>query len=304
MRANYRAPERMHRADHKEIDRVMTIERGYIAQSVMMTAAVAVHNRKGFGASRIEQFAGMAYPHIQRYLDAPADKWPDMVREDCRIMRVEVDEELLAARGRDNPAITATHPVRAVTPQQAEALDRIAATMFSGGEQFRGVTKLLPAGTQTIFMKKHFVDPNKMPGRLKMPGLRDVKYAKAKTGVERTIIVSCMITACARALYDGFGFRRGQLLDFAEDVASAVCSYFDIEMDMWPDLAEQDVARIGVKIKDGWIVGKGRGDNLYMDAPELTAVQREYIRQSRAELPSDEESRIKHRDWINNPQRR
>ena len=289
MRANYRAPERMHRADHKEIDRVMTIERGYIAQSVMMTAAVAVHNRKGFGASRIEQFAGLAYPHIQRYLDAPADKWPDMVREDCRIMRVEVDEELLAARGRDNPAITATHSVRAVTPQQAEALDRIAATMFSDSERFVGPVKTFPASP---------------PGRLKMPGLRDVKYAKTKTGVERTFIVNCMITACARALYDGFGFRRGQLLDFAEDVASAVCSYFDIEMDMWPDLAEQDVARIGVKIKDGWIVGKGRGDNPYMAAPELTAAQREYIRQSRAELPSDEESRIKHRDWINNPHRK
>ena len=80
MRSNYRAPTQVHAAEHKEIDRVMTIERGYITQSVTLAAAVALNNRYGFGADRIEQFAGLSYVSIGRYLQAPADKWPDMVR--------------------------------------------------------------------------------------------------------------------------------------------------------------------------------------------------------------------------------
>ena len=80
MRSNYRAPAQVHAAEHKEIDRVMTIERGYIAQSVTLAAAVSLNNRYGFGADRIEQFAGLSYVSMGRYLQAPADKWPDMRR--------------------------------------------------------------------------------------------------------------------------------------------------------------------------------------------------------------------------------
>lgn len=291
MRANYKAPASVHAAEHKEIDRVMTIERGYIAQSVTLAAAVSLNNRYGFGADRIEQFAGLSYVSMGRYLQAPADKWPDMVRADCKKMRVDVDEGLLADRGRDTGFVTRPNPA-AVSAEQKEALDRIAASMFADGEQFRGPTKLYLRAA-----------PAPPPERLKMPGIRDIQYTKAKVGVERAFVVNCMITACAVVLHDDFGFGQGRLLGFAEEVARAVCGYFDEEPDCWPDLAEKDCARIGVKIKDGWIVGKDRRGKTGKAAPELSAVQRLYIHQSRTELLSDEESRIKHREWINNPQR-
>ena len=137
-----------------------------------------------------------------------------------------------------------------------------------------------------------------------MPGIRDIKYTKSKVGVERTFIVNCMITACARVLHDCFSFGRGRLLDFAAEVADTICSYFDQEPDCWPDLAEMDCARIGVKIKNGWIVGKGRGDKAGKAAPDISLGQQMYIDQSRSELLSDEESHRKHRDWMNNPQRK
>lgn len=293
MRSNYKAPAQVHAAEHKEIDRVMTIERGYIAQSVTLAAAVSLNNRYGFGAGRIEQFAGLSYVSIGRYLQAPADKWPDMVRADCKKMRVDVDEGLLADRGRDTGFVTRPNPA-AVTDEQKEAMDRIAADMFADGKRFVDPAKMYPP-------------PGASPAppleRLKMPGIRDVKYTKAKVGVERAFVVNCMITACAAVLHDDFGFGRGRLLGFAEEVARAVCGYFDEEPDCWPDLAEKDCARLGVKIKDGWIVGKDRRGKTGKAAPELSAVQRLYIHQSRTELLSDEESRIKHREWINNPQR-
>ena len=92
----------------------MTIERGYIAQSVTLAAAVSLNNRYGFGADRIEQFAGLSYVSMGRYLQAPADKWPDMVRADCKKMRVDVDEDLLADRGRGHRVCHPSKPRRRI----------------------------------------------------------------------------------------------------------------------------------------------------------------------------------------------
>ena len=41
----------------------------------------------------------------------------------------------------------------------------------------------------------------------------------------------------------------------------------------------------------------------HKEIDRVMTIERLYIHQSRTELLSDEESRIKHREWINNPQR-
>lgn len=283
MKSKYIAPTCAHKADHAEIDRVMRIEQGYIEQSVILSAAGTLNDSFGFGVSRIEQFAGLAYKSVDRYLKAPANKWADIVREDCREMGVPVDEQLIAMRGRNIVPIAITpRQTRTATQAQRKQMDDILSSVFADTR--------LPgtAGVQ----------------RLQMPGIHDIKYATEKIGVERVFIVNCIITACARVLHDSFAFGRKKVIDFAHAVNLTICDYFDFDPDVWIDIAEGTVKRIGVKVKNGWIVGKERNGQAMQEAPELSILQNVYIAQSRAELLTDEESRRKHRSWINNPQRK
>lgn len=283
MKSKYILPTSAHKADHAEIDRALQIEQGYIEQSVILSAAVALNELFEFGVSRIEQFAGLSYQSVDRYLKAPSDKWADIVREDCRVMNVPVDEELIAMRGRNVAPITVTpRRARTATPEQQKQMDDIVSSLFADAR--------LPvtAGVQ----------------RLQMPGIHDVEYAKNKIGVERVFITNCFITACARVLHDSFGFGKKKVTDFAHGVNEAICDYFDLDPDVWVDLAEISVKRLGVKVKNGWIVGKERKGQAVPEAPELSILQNVFIVQSRTELLTDEQSRRKHRSWINNPQRK
>lgn len=283
MKSKYIAPTIAHKADHTEIDRVMRIEQGYIEQAIILAAAVALSENFGFGVFRIEQFAGLAYKSIDRFLKAAANQWPDIMRSDCERMKVPVDESLIVDRGRNIAPIEISNVRPCTVPQeQQKAMDDILTSVLE--------TPRLPT-VQGV-------------SRLQMPGIRDVKYSEEKIAIERAFIADCFVTACAKVLFESFSFGRQKVMDFAHATEQTIFDLFDFDPDIWIDLAERNVRRIGVKVKDGWIVGKERNGEAMQEAPELSAVQNAFITKTRTELLTDEQSRRSHRSFINDPQRK
>lgn len=106
------------------------------------------------------------------------------------------------------------------------------------------------------------------------------EYVQRQLHVERGFIANCLITACAAAAY-------GKMM-----------GYFDLDPDMWIDMAASDCKRMGVEFEDYWIKVRDSGKIKNPSAPPvLDEKQKAYLEQCRKCLPTSEETRKNHDGW-------
>jgi hypothetical protein len=120
------------------------------------------------------------------------------------------------------------------------------------------------------------------------------KYVQKNIHVERGFIATCMLTACAAALHDEFGFGRERVERFAAAAYHKMIGYFDVDPDTWIDMAASDCKRMGVEFDDYWIKVHDGGK---AKPPVLDEEQKAYIKKCRTMLPTDEESKKIHDSW-------
>lgn len=111
-------------------------------------------------------------------------------------------------------------------------------------------------------------------------------------------IATCLLTACAAALHDEFGFGRERVERFATADYHKMIGYFDVDPDMWIGMAASDCKRMGVEFDGYWIKVRESGKIKEPVAPPvLDEKQKAYLERCRKYLPTSEESRRLHDGW-------
>lgn len=124
------------------------------------------------------------------------------------------------------------------------------------------------------------------------------EYVQKQLHIERGYIATCLLTACAAALHDEFGFGRERVERFAAAAYHKMIGYFDVDPDMWIDMAAADCKRMGVEFEDYWIKVRESGKIKEPVAPPvLDEKQKAYLERCRKYLPTSEESRRLHDGW-------
>lgn len=121
------------------------------------------------------------------------------------------------------------------------------------------------------------------------------KYVDKQLHIERGYIANCMLTACAAALHEEFGFGKDRIERFVRAANETMTRYYDADPDTWPDMAQRDCERMGVEFDGYWVKLRDRepaGAGL-----KLTDAQKAYLEESRNTLLSDTESKKIHDGW-------
>lgn len=123
-------------------------------------------------------------------------------------------------------------------------------------------------------------------------------YVQKQLHVERGFIAPCLLTACAAALHDEFGFGRERVERFAQAAYGKMSGYFELDPDTWIDMAAADCKRMGVEFDGYWIKVRDPGKREKPVAPPvLDDKQKAYLERCRTCLPTSEESRRVHDGW-------
>jgi len=118
---------------NRQIERGIHIERGYIAQCVMLLFALELMEQEHWGHKRIERFMDTMYAEMDELSVTYEDEWTDIVQKELERRGVQFNKYWIVARDSLGKPLPDKHPK--LTKEQEEYIKKSRETFFSDAER-------------------------------------------------------------------------------------------------------------------------------------------------------------------------